>query len=151
MSNESGVYLGAQWSLSHGWTARAYTDYAYFAWPRYGLSFSSHVWDHLLEAEYRHGSVVWQTRYRLKHRQTDAADHSHLIDYATHRGQTSVAGQWGRVGAKSVVGVAYSAKGRGSLGWLVGQWLRYGTDRWQVSGSVAYFDTDDYESRLYYY
>lgn len=151
VSNESGVYLGAQWSLSHGWTARAYTDYAYFAWPRYGLSFSSHVWDHLLEAEYRRGSVVWQTRYRLKHRQTDAADHSHLIDYATHRGQTSVAGQWGRVGAKSVVGVAYSAKGRGSLGWLVGQWLRYGTDRWQVSGSVAYFDTDDYESRLYYY
>lgn len=151
VSNESGVYLGAQWSLSHGWTVRAYTDYAYFAWPRYGLSFSSHVWDHLLEAEYRRGSVVWQTRYRLKRRLTDAADHSHLIDYATHRGQTSVVGQWGRVGAKSVVGVAYSAKGRGSLGWLVGQWLRYGTDRWQVCGSVAYFDTDDYESRLYYY
>lgn len=35
MQDENGVYLGFTWIPAHHWSITAYSDFAYFAWPKY--------------------------------------------------------------------------------------------------------------------
>lgn len=151
VSNENGLYLSAIWHLARHWNLLAYTDYAYFTWPRYGVSFASHASDNLVQIEYRRRLLTWQTRYRLKLRQKDNATHTALDDYATHRAQTTLSIQSGRWTSKTQMGMAYSTKGESSMGWSAAEQIRYAGSWLQLSATLSYFDTDDYESRLYGY
>ena len=151
VSNENGLYLSAIWHLARHWNLLAYTDYAYFTWPRYGVSFASHVSDNLLQIEYRRRLLTWQTRYRIKLRQKDNATHTALDDYATHRAQTTLSIQSGRWTSKTQMGMVYSTKGESSMGWSAAEQIRYAGSWLQLSAALSYFDTDDYESRLYGY
>ena len=151
VSNENGLYLSAIWHLARHWNLLAYTDYAYFTWPRYGVSFASHASDNLVQIEYRRRLLTWQTRYRLKLRQKDNATHTALDDYATHRAQTTLSIQSGRWTSKTQMGMAYSTKGESSMGWSAAEQIRYAGSWLQLSAALSYFDTDDYESRLYGY
>ena len=151
VSNENGLYLSAIWHLARHWNLLAYTDYAYFTWPRYGVSFASHASDNLLQIEYRRRLLTWQTRYRIKLRQKDNATHTALDDYATHRAQTTLSIQSGRWTSKTQMGMAYSTKGESSMGWSAAEQIRYAGSWLQLSAALSYFDTDDDESRLYGY
>lgn len=151
VSNENGLYLSAIWHLARHWNLLAYTDYACFTWPRYGVSFASHASDNLVQIEYRRRLLTWQTRYRIKLRQKDNATHTALDDYATHRAQTTLSIQSGRWTSKTQMGMAYSTKGESSMGWSAAEQIRYAGSWLQLSAALSYFDTDDYESRLYGY
>lgn len=48
VQNESGLYVGTVWTPSAAFTLNAYTDFSYFAWPRYQVSGGSHSWDNFL-------------------------------------------------------------------------------------------------------
>lgn len=48
VQDENGVYVGATWSPGSRWTITAYSDFAYFAWPKYHTRQSTQSWDHLL-------------------------------------------------------------------------------------------------------
>lgn len=151
VNNENGLYLSASWRMARHWTLLAYTDYAYFSWPRYGISLASHVWDNLLQAEYKHGNISWQTRYRVKMRQKDNATHDALTDYTTHRAQTALTLTSGRWTSKTLAALAYSSADEGSTGWTAGQQIRYSGKWLQATAQITYFDTDDYDSRIYSY
>ena len=56
----------------------AYTDYAYFAWPRYQVSESSHVWDNLISMVYQKKRITLLARYRIKLKQKDNTDNGML-------------------------------------------------------------------------
>ena len=151
VNNESGLYISASWRMARHWTLLAYTDYAYFSWPRYGISMASHVWDNVLQAKYQHGNIIWQTRYRIKMRQKDNATHLALIDYATHRAQTAITITGSRWTYKTLAAMAYNSADNGSTGWTAGQQIRYSGKWLQATAQVTYFDTDDYDSRIYSY
>ena len=151
VNNESGLYLSATWHMARRWTLLAYTDYAYFAWPRYGISLASHTWDNLLQAEFKRGNITWQMRYRIKMKQKDNATHNALTDYTIHRAQTALNINCGQWTSKTMAAMAYNSADGGSTGWTAGQQVRYSGKWLQATAWVSYFDTDDYDSRIYSY
>lgn len=151
VNNESGVYLGAIWRMSRHWSINAYTDYAYFSWARYGVSFPSHVWDNLISADYSSSNFCWQARYRLKMCQHDNSGHSRLENYDVHRAQTSAGFNRGNFHFKTLAAIAFDSSDDGSFGWLLGQQAGYKCRWLQLCGSAACFDTDNYDSRIYCY
>lgn len=151
VNNESGIYFGAKWHFARYLQLTAYTDYAYFAWPRYQTLFASHSWDNLVGLDYQNGGISWRIRYRLKLREKDNDEKTSLTDYATHRLQAQFVVDKGAITAKTQASATYCNADGGSFGWIVGEYVGY-THRWlQVYANVAYFHTKDYASRVYAY
>ena len=151
VQNESGIYVGATWTPSPYFTATAYTDYAYFPWPRYQVSEASHATDNFISTTVRQGSFTWTTRYRLRIRQQDNADHSALINKTEHRARTSVGYENGGLKTSLQADVAYSKTSEGSFGWMLSPYISYGFPKVALSVWTSYFHTDDYQSRIYTY
>lgn len=151
VTNESGIYMAARWNAARHLQLSAYTDYAYFPWPRYGTSQSSHSWDHSASALYTRGNLSWQLRYRIKTRQRDNESHTALANHTTHRLQTYLSTHWGGIEAKTQAQVVYSRYDIDSWGYTLGQQLGYRHSDFQLWGSLTYFHTHDYDSRIYTY
>ena len=52
VQNESGVYVGVNWKPFQGLNVMAYSDFAYFAWPKYQAGNSSRAFDNLVQTVY---------------------------------------------------------------------------------------------------
>lgn len=151
VQNESGVYVGATWSPSSSITATAYTDYAYFAWPRYGVSRASHSIDNFASLTLKRGDFSWLIRYRLRLRQTDNADKTALIDKTEHRLRTSLTYEHQRLKASLQGDIAHTSAASKSFGWMLSPNVGYQFRKLSVAAWMSYFDTDDYQSRIYTY
>lgn len=158
VQNESGILVGASWQASRQLQLLAYTDYAYFPWARYQASQSSHTTDHLLEMQWQHRQWRFFARYRLRTIQEN--DHStsatsenttSLITHTQHRLRLSAGYDFGRVTTRTQLDAALSHKHDSSRGWMLGQTIDYRLRRLILSTHLAYFHTDDYDSRLYAY
>lgn len=149
--NESGAYLGANWTPSPNITVMAYTDYAYFAWPKYRISEASHSWDNFVSATYHHNNLSINARYRLRLRQRDNEDKTGLTPLTEQRARLAASYTHNGWGYSLQCDASLSKHETESSGWMVSQNLDY-KYRWLTAhASLAYFDTDDYESRLYTY
>lgn len=153
VNNESGIYLGADWTPSPRLSVSAYTDFAYFAWPTYRASQSSHSWDNLLTASYRIGRWTLAGRYRMRLRERDNKNKTDLTTRTEQRARVSAAydGAKKKWGCKVQGDMAITAQENISRGWM-------GTGRVYLNGrragidlETAYFRTDDYDSRVYFY
>lgn len=152
VQNENGVFLGMTWRASRAFQLQAYSDFAHFAWPRYQADDASHAWDNLVQAVYTKGNWSFLARYRLKIREKDNARKTALINQTTHRGRLSVAYDRGRWHLKTQGDVAFSDYKDTSFGWMVTQSASYSpTDNISLHASAGYFNTDDYDSRVYTY
>ncbi len=150
VQNESGLYLGVNWQPSPRWKVMAYSDYAYFPWAKYQVSFSSHAFDNLLQVSYLRNNWTLEARYRLKLRQKDDADKKDLQTITTHRGRLSLSydGSWN---SRTQLDYSQIASGQQERGWMVSQSLGY-RYRWlRLSGGLGYYHTDSYDSRVYLY
>ena len=152
IQNESGVYVGAEWQAFRHLRLSAYTDYAYFPWARYRVSKASRSWDHLLSAVYQRQNITLAARYRLRNRQQDDAAHTQLISKTEHRGRLSFAFEDGtHWQCKTQIDAAYCRLTHNSKGLMITQNVGYRCRRITLNGSFGYFNTDDYESRIYSY
>ena len=147
--NESGLYLGGEWKPLNGLTVMGYTDVAYFPRPRYLISDSSHSWDNLLQATYTRGAWTVLARYRLRKTERDNADKTDLLTKTDHRGRFSLTYQTHHWQAKTQADLSQSHLTDNSFGYMLSQQGAYRTARWQVGGTLAYFNTDNYDSRVY--
>ena len=155
VQNESGIYLGATWQPMRRLQILAYSDYAYFPWPRYQASEASHAWDHLMQMTWMPGNWKVGMRYRLKRRETDNDDKSALVWKNEHRGRLSAEYDGSTWSTHTQGELSYSKTAEKSFGWMVSEQLqlkgKWGKGKWSASASIAYFHTDDYDSRLYTY
>ena len=158
VQNESGVLVGASWQASRQLQLLAYTDYVYFPWARYQASQSSHATDHLAEVRWQHRQWRFFVRYRL--RSIEENDHEAsptnegspaLINHRQHRLRLSAGYDFGRLSTRTQLDAALSHKHESSKGWMLGQTVDMRLRRLTMSAHVAYFHTDDYDSRLYSY
>ena len=174
--NESGLYLGAATTAIPRLTLSAYVDAAYHPWARYRFTTPSRSFDANLLASYRRGSLSTIMRYRYREQQrtasasffpafntvNGASQHnlSLTLKYSNGRWSASsqaqctvvpqqkgssdssnedsnantsasVSNHGNSVGFASLLGGGYSAR-------KISLWL-----------SAAYFNTRDYDSRLY--
>ena len=152
VQNESGVYVGADWQPSRKLRVQAYADYAYFAWPRYLVSQSSHAWDFQLLSVYTPGRWTWKARYRLHTRERDDTDKTALINRNEHRARLS-ASYSSTIGLSSTTqaDLAYTAFRENDRGIALSQQLAWRKSWLQLYANATWFHTDSYESRIYTY
>ena len=151
VNNESGVYLGGVWMPAAGVNVLFYTDAAYFAWPRYRASQSSHSWDNLVQVTRDRGSWSLLARYRLRMREQDNPGHSALTYKREHRGRLAATYASHHWTAKTQADLACCHFAQNSLGCMITENLGYVHRRFRLHATVGYFHTDDYNSRLYTY
>lgn len=141
VQDESGVYIGCNWSPTDKWNVTAYTDVAYFAWPKFGTSSSTHSWDNLISVTFRPTNrLSLNTRYRYKDKQDVQTQRIRLT--ASYGGHS-----WSSRTQCDVSGVSEATER--SFGWMACQQLSYSCRWLRLSGMVGYFHTDDYASRIY--
>ena len=149
--NESGLYAGVSWQAMSHLRVTAYTDYAYFPAAKYQASVSSDAWDNLVQVQYNSDQLSLTARYRMKMRGYDNSEKTALLTKTTHYARLSgtfTQGAW-RFGATTDMALAHHEAN--SRGWLVGCHATY-SPRWmKLTGSLAYFNTDDSDSKVYAY
>ena len=152
VQNESGIYLGFNWKPFPGLSLMAYSDFAYFAWPKYQAANSSKAFDNLVQVVYTKGKWTYTSRYRLKLREKDNADKTSLIFKNEHRGRLSMAYNDKIWSMKTQADVSYTKYKKSSFGWMLTQNVSLRLNKlFDVMLMLGYFDTDDYDSRVYAY
>ena len=153
--NESGLYLGMRWQPKYGIDIQAYTDLAYFAWPRYGVSQSSYASDNVVSASYKTGNWLLSGKYRLHLRQKDS-NLGYVLSWQTeHRlriGAEWTGGGWTSRSQLDFTSVSSTSESSSlSQGFMITENIGYDIGKWQIFAGGKYFNTDGYDSRLYSY
>lgn len=153
--NESGLYLGVRWQPKYGIDIQAYTDLAYFAWPRYGVSQSSYAIDNVVSASYKTGNWLLSGKYRLHLRQKDSKSVANLSWQTEHRlriGAEWTGGGWTSRSQLDFTSVSSTSESSSlSQGFMITENIGYDIGKWQIFAGGKYFNTDGYDSRLYSY
>ena len=151
VQDESGIYVGLDWQPNSRLQLKYYTDFAYFAWPKYQANQSSRAWDHFISATYQLHSSTLSLRYRLKMREKDNDDKTALMYQYQHRGRFTYTFDHYPWTFKTQADLAFSRHTNNSFGWLITQSINYKYHRSNINASLAYFHTDNYDSRIYNY
>ena len=152
IQDESGLYLGINWHPLNFLNIMAYTDYAYYAWPKYQTSEASHCWDNMLTAIFQLNKY-WNinTRYHIKIEQKDNIDKNGLIQKIEQRGRLSVVYQEQNWNNNLQSDINFCQYKQNSFGWMVSDRVTFHFKPIQLAGNIAYFHTRDYYSRIYTY
>ena len=152
VQNESGIYFGANWRPLRNLSVMAYTDYAYFAWPKYQISDASHSFDNMLTLAYTPGNWAFTARYRLRIKDRDNEEKTSLIRRVEQRGRVSAAYNADSWSLKTQADISKCKYKDDSFGWMISQYaaLRL-SDKLRFGVVFGYFNTDSYDSRLYIY
>jgi hypothetical protein len=154
ISNESGIYVGTNWRPAYGWNVTAYTDWYYFAWPRYQVSTSSHGCDNFVSVAYKGKQVEWDARYRLHVRQKDNEEKTTLNDDTGQRARTRFRIKLNdKVESGTQLDGIVSSTGRArEYGYMVSEHVGYVfSDKLNAGATFGYFHTDSYKSRISIY
>lgn len=159
VQNESGIYAGIKWVAMKRLVIDAYTDFAYFPWLRYRVSNTSYSWDNSITATYTLPRWTFAARYRLKTRQRDltmtddeGTKLKQLAEKTDQRLRLTASYTGNRWSSKTQVEGCMLRFDDVSNGVMVSQTLSYDINKvFSVYASGAYFNTDDYDSRLYTY
>lgn len=150
--DESGVYLGAVWNPTSRVSFTAYSDVAYFAWPKYQALGSSHSFDNLLQMICKTSSRSSLTvRYRIKCREKDGENQGQLIYKNEQRLRVAFASRVGRWQWKSQLdGVSCRYK-QTDYGMMLSGNALYAQKALTVGIGAGYFNTGSYNARVYAY
>ena len=161
VQNESGLYIGLETNFLRYFKINASADWFYFPWKRYLVSRAgTSGFDGLLQISY---SPVYELdmfiryRYKTKYKDhTDKYDVKSAIPYIQQKARYQLvyshAGGWMLKTTVDYVHARYSGC-NASQGILVAQSAGYPFRRLplRVDGSIAWFHTDDYNSRISLY
>lgn len=138
-SNESGAYVALQWRPMQRLVIGAYTDYAYFPWYRYHQSTGTSSWDNALTAALDVKRWTLGMRLRMKNK-----------DEMTTRLRFSAAYRDMRWQLNTMFEGCYSKDNEMKNGLIISQTAKYSFSKMAtLSAQVAFFSTDDYDSRVY--
>ena len=151
IQNESGIYVGANWQAFRNLNVMFYTDYSYFSQPRYQASRSSHCWDNAITATWAKHNWTILCRYQYKVRQKDNKKKTALVDDETQRGRLSFGYASSNWGFRLQGDAAYNSYTDESFGWMTTLSGNYTVWHVRLAGTIGYFNTDGYSSRIYSY
>lgn len=150
-NDESGVFVGGKWLPWHNASLMFYTDISYFAWPKYGVSQSSHRWDNFAQLDYAAGKWAFLLRYRLKMKEVDNGESNKLRKQYNHRGRITASYNNGTWSLKTQADISCCKDIANSFGYMLSENASWKWRWLYARASVGYFHTDDYSSRVYTY
>jgi hypothetical protein len=154
--NEQGIYCGLQLRAHPKFSLHAYADAFRFPWLRFRVAAPETGSDFLVQATYQpqRGTELY-ARFRARQKAINAAEAGQAIAYPLPYNQRNL-----RIHAgKSFSG--WTFRGRAEMVWwqqhkvvekgmlLFAEAQYRGAEKVDVSGRVAYFKTDSYNTRLY--
>lgn len=154
VQDENGVYLGFTWIPAHHWSITAYSDFAYFAWPKYQTRESTQSWDNLVNILFQPSRVL-TVGGRFRYKDKAGTTTSRLRLYATISQK-----RWSaKTSLDYTMSQAESAmKNEGdelSKGYMVSEHIGWEWKWKQLKGTLrgclGYFHTSDFASRIYAY
>lgn len=156
IQNESGLLITAQWKALSHITIDAYSDIAYYPWLKYRISQSSYSWDNSITATYTHQLWSIALRYRCNSRQRDLTDSYSRIKILTWRTDQRLRlsaqmknNHWSLRSQAEACALSFDNT---SKGFIVSQSVCYEVkNHYTLYAMAAYFNTEDYDSRLYTY
>lgn len=151
VQNENGFCLAVKLKPTKKLTLQAYTDYVYYAWPRYLCDQPSHALDNMLQATWSKSTWQLSARYRLRLRQRNNADKTDLIGRTEHRARLAATKKFPALGLKSItqLDLARTDFNQTSQGIMASQHIEWQHRRLTLHICANYFSTDDNNSRLY--
>ncbi len=150
--DENGLYISAEWVPSEYLSLSAYTDFAYFKWPKYLALGSSNSFDNFLQATFKLSSQSSLTaRYRLKMRQKNSDTEGILIYKNEHRFRLAYSVDVDKLSLRSRADLSYCSYKDKSLGFMLSQTAKYSMKSCVFAAGCGYFNTKDYNSRIYIY
>lgn len=154
VQDENGVYLGFTWIPAHHWSITAYSDFAYFAWPKYQTRESTQSWDNLLNILFQPSRVL-TVGGRFRYKDKAGTTTGRLRLYATisqKRWSAKTSFDYTMSQAESAM------KNEGdelSKGYMVSEHIGWEWKWKQLKGTLrgclGYFHTSDFASRIYAY
>ena len=164
-SNETGVYSGVKYSIYRKLTLSGFADWFRFPWWKYLIDAPSGGFDYLVSAQYSpdrqtHFALIFHDEHKEKNRPGGAPSGSKLTPKEvvnTVRRNVALTAEWMpapglTLRSRLQAGLyGYTTSSTSSQGFAVVQDATYERGRLSLSGRVAYFSTDDYDSRQYVY
>lgn len=142
VQDENGVYLGFYWMPARRWSISAYSDFAHFAWPKYQTKTSTQSWDSQVNILYQPSRYyTLGARLRYKERAGTRTDRCRCYVSMLRK-------NWN---ARTSLDYVMSQKEERSQGYMVSENLGYQWRWLRLAGSLGYFHTSDYESRIFVY
>lgn len=145
IQNETGVSLGAMTSAIRHLTLSSYIDYAYHPWHRYGYAGPSESIDGYVVGTYTANPFVVSMRYRYRSQHLTDTDEGGTTQHTLRGTMKYTHGKFSLMTQAQATYVSTVSK----FGALLCQAVGYKFSGIQLWGSLAYFKTDDYKSRLY--
>jgi hypothetical protein len=157
--NERGAYAGIRWSPSRKWQWSAYIDYFRFPWLKFQVDKPSRGFDyfvHLLWKPSKRLNAYWL--FHEKHKQINdpaATDNDPTLIHSVKR--TAVFNIDYEIPLKCAFrtrmqyGGLKNGHSKGSNGFTIAQDVTWHFSKVEVSARMAFFKTDDYDSRQYVY
>lgn len=142
VQDENGVYLGFNWMPARRWSISAYSDFAHFVWPKYQTKTSTQSWDSQVNILYQ-PSRYYTLGARLRYKERAGT--------RTDRCRCYVSMQRKNWNARTSLDYVMSQKEERSQGYMVSENLGYQWRWLRLAGSLGYFHTSDYESRIFVY
>ena len=143
--DESGVYLGFTWSPWRRWSITAYSDFAYFAWPKYLTNGSTQSWDNMVSVLYQ-PSKSWLIGGRMRYKDKAGTATSRLRLYAS-----VTKSNWNARTSLDYSSNHDTGEGTQSRGYMLSENVGWHWRWLRLSGVFGYFHTSDYASRIYVY
>ena len=151
VNDESAVLLGGKWNAWGNAVFTFYSDFSYFAWPKYDTNGSTHRWDNLVQLDYGRGNWALLLRYRMKMKELKGQTDDSSIKKYDHRARLAVSYTTPSLCLTTQADAVYVSKEVSSHGYMFSQTARW-QHRWlQLIASAAYFNTTSYDARVYSY
>lgn len=157
VTNEKGILVGTRWAINKTLSLDAYTDVVRFPWLRYRVSAPSNALDNSLAMTYANRQWKISARYRYRRQQRDEKVTTEgkktttvLAEKSSHRLRVTAQYAHNPLSWRSNFEGILTADD--AQGYIVSQAVTYTLSRrYSVYGTVSYFDTDDYDTRIYSY
>ena len=157
--NETGGYIGLKYSIYRKWKVGGYIDAFSFPWWRYLVDRPSKGFDYLLQSTHTPNrqtafSVIYHEEHKEKNKPGSTKTPKEVI--GTSLRQLVLKAEY-----RVAKGLTLRSRLQGSIfrytgfspsqGIALAQDATYERGRWSISGRLALFNTDDYDSRQYVY
>ncbi|MCK8491910.1 helix-hairpin-helix domain-containing protein [Spirosoma sp. RP8] len=155
--NESGAYVGAKYTVYRKLTVSAFVDYFRFPWLKFLVEKPSSGFDYLLQTRYTpNRQTAFYAIYHEEHKQKNLPDSNPKVIVGTTRRSLAFNAEYKLTPGLSLRSrvqwgsFAYSAQSS-SNGFALVQDATLELRKLSLSGRIALFGTDDYDSRQYVY
>jgi hypothetical protein len=158
--NEQGFYAGLQVTPADRWKLTGYADFFHFPWAKYGVDTPSSGVEYMAQGDYSEGNnLAIYLRYRYRRKETnltttaDEFSENLVLPYGRHRIRCQMIymplPEW-LIRPAIDISLYAEDQSRESRGWMLSQNIAWkpGQGPLQADLYLAYFCTDDYNSRI---